>query len=330
MASGSTQANSERAVDILAQATATLEVHPTPPATSSQTLSGPVIAYFTCDPCAVEPGGAAKLDWDLSGATAAYLDGQGITAPGSTVVYPDQTTTYRLVAVSDIGQSEKTVTVEVRGLPTIYYFTCLPCEITKGEQSTLNWDLSGATAAYLDGYGVTAPGSMLVAPGQTTTYRLTAVGEGGSMERLVTVTVKEAGDPETVHSTLQQSGYDVRWVGHLQLAEGGATVSAIMASASRDLWAPETAYQYFEGFKALYENYPDRRLSVGLYDGARYIAFVTVESVAWEAFLRGEADGLAFWRGATWNFWDEWTGHWLTTRGSGFLQKDFVSKSFGF
>jgi hypothetical protein len=331
------QANHVRVGDI----TATVQARPAGTATpardrtsgfpaSSQTPPAPVISYFTCDPCIVEPGGSARLRWDLSGASAAYLDGQGITAPGSRVVHPDQTTTYRLVAVSEGGQSEKTVTVEVRGLPIIHYFTCLPCEIARGEQSTLNWDLSGATAAYLDGYGVTAPGGTVVAPGQTTTYRLMAVSERGSVERLVTVTVKEGGDSETVNTILQQSGYDARWVGQLQLAEGGETVSVIMAATSPDLRSPETAHQYFTGFKALYDNYPGRRLSVGLYDGARYMAFATVEPSALEAYVRGETDGPVFWRKAMWNLWDAWTERWLRTQASGFLQKDFVSKSFGF
>jgi hypothetical protein len=287
--------------------------------------SVPVITYFSCDPCVVDPGGAATLSWDLSGATAAYLDGQGITAPDSTVVHPHQTTTYRLVAVGETGQSEKTVTVEVNALPIIHYFTCLPCEIAPGEQSTLSWDLSGATAAYLDGQGVTAPGGTLVAPSQTTTYRLVAVSEQGSLERLVTVTVIEGRDPETVRRMLRQSGHDIRWVGQLPLARGGTTASAIMTAAGGDARS-----QYLEGFKVLHENYPGALLSVGLYDGVRYMRFASLDSATFEAFLRGEIDGFTFWRRATWNVWDEWTGQWLESPASGFLAKDYVSKSFGF
>lgn len=292
--------------------------------------SMPVIAYFSCEPCVVEPGGSATLSWDLSGATAAYLDGKGITAPGSTVVYPDQTTTYRLAAVNDNGRSEKTLTVEVHGLPTIHYFTCLPCEVAKGEQSTLSWDLSGATAAYLDGEGVPAPGSVVVAPHQTTTYRLVAVSERGSVERLVTVTVEEGGDPETVSKALRQFGYDVRSVGYLPLAVKGNTISVIMAAITHNLQSQETADQYFRGLKTLYDNYPDQILSVGLYDGVRYVTFVTVEPPAFEAFLRGEMDGQVFWQVATWNVWDQWTRRWLTGEAKDFVGRDFVAKRFGF
>jgi hypothetical protein len=274
------------------------------------------------------------LHWDLSGATAAYLDGQGVTAPGSAVVYPDQTTTYRLVAIGDNGQSEETVTVEVRGLPTIHYFTCLPCEIAKGAQSTLSWDLNGATAAYLGGHGVPAPGNTVVAPDQTTTYRLEAVGELGSVERLVTVTVKEGGDPEAVSEALRDPGYDVRWVGFLPLAEpleeGRDTIGLIMAAVTDDLRSQEFADQYFEGLKALYNNYPGEVLTVGLYDGVRHILFVTAESGSFEAFLRGEMDGQVFWQAATWNVWDDWVGRWLEIDDLSFAHQDFLSKSFGF
>jgi hypothetical protein len=308
-------------------------VAPTPTPTPSlgpTSKSRTSITYFACEPCVVEPGGSATLRWDLSGATAAYLDGQGVTAPGSTLVYPDQTTAYRLVAIGEDGQSEKTVTVEVRGLPTIFYFTCLPCEVAKGEPSTLSWDLSGATAAYLDGQGVPAPGSTVVAPDQTTTYRLEAVGEQGSVERLVTVTVKEGGDPETVSATLRQSGYDVRRVGFLALAAEGDTVSVIMAATTDDVRSQELADQYFEGFKALYDNYPDEILTVGLYDGARYMRFATVESGAFQAFLRGKMDGQVFWGAVTWNVWDDWTDRWLEVDDMHFIHQDFLSKSFGF
>lgn len=301
-------------------------------AVASPTSQGrpPRINYFACEPCVVGPGGSAVLRWDLSGASAAYLDGQGVTAPGSSTVYPDQTTTYRLVAVNAVGQSEKAVTVEVRGLPTIHYLTCLPCEITKGEQSTLSWDLSGAAAAYLDGQGVVAPGSSVVAPGQTTTYRLLAVGETGSVERLVTVTVREGGDPEAVTRALRQAGRDVRWVGYLPWASGGESIGAIMLAAPGDLHSAEIAQQYFQGFETLYKNFPGQTLSVGLYDGLRYLVFASVDSMTFEDYLRGALDGEDFWMVVTWHIWDDWTDCWLRVTQQSFEEKDFAVKGFGY
>jgi hypothetical protein len=295
----------------------------TSPGEITSNPSMPIIAYFNCDPCVVEPGGSTTLSWNLSGATAAYFDGQGITAPGSRVVYPDQTTTYRLTAVNDIGRSEKTVTVEVSGLPIIHYLTCLPCEIPRGEQATLSWDLSGATAAYLDGHGVTAPDSVVVAPDQTTTYRLEAVSERGSVQRLITVTVTEGGNPQAVSQALDDLGYDVRSVGRLSLASGGETIGVIMAATADDFAPQEVANQFFEGFKAVYDNYPDQTLTVGLYDGARHISLATVESASFEALLRGQIDGIIFWKEVTWNVWDDWTACWLTNPTDNFALKRF-------
>jgi hypothetical protein len=307
----------QAAATLAAQVPSTPLATPTPPpppspGTPTPTSLMPAIAYFTCDPCAVEPGGSARLSWDLSGATAAVLDGRGVPAPGSTVVRPDQTTTYRLSAVNAHGQSEKTVTVEVRGLPVVHYFTCLPCEVSKGQSSTLSWDLSGATAAYLDEHGVPAPGNTVVAPDQTTTYRLKAVGERGSVERLVTVTVKEGGDPATVSAVLRGSDYSVRSVGYLPLATGGQTISVIMLAANGDLHSQAIADQYWAGFKALHDNYPGQTLTVGLYDGARYFTFVTADAAVFESLLRGETDSHLFWQAVTWNVWDEWTAAWVT------------------
>jgi hypothetical protein len=239
-----------------------------------------------------------------------------------------------LVAIDDYGESEKSVTIQVGELPAIHYFTCLPCEIAKGEQSTLSWDLSGATAAYLSGHGVPAPGSSVVAPDQTTTYRLEAVGERGSVERLVTVTVREGGDPEAVSEALRNPGYDVRWVGSLSLAEpmesGGDTIAVIMTAATDDIRSQEFADQCFKGLGALYNNYPDQVLTVGLYNDVRHILFMTAESRSFEAFLRGEMDGQAFWQAVTFSVWDDWTERWLELDDLTFAHQDFESKRFGF
>jgi hypothetical protein len=150
------------------------------------------------------------------------------------------------------------------------------------------------------------------------------------VERLVTVTVKEGGDPEAVSEALRRPGYDVRWVGHLPLEEGEASISVVMDAFVKNLHSQALAEQYFEGFKALYDNYPDQILTVGLYDGARYFLFVTVDPLTFEAFLRGEMDGHVFWQVANLNTWDEWTGRWRKGEASNYATKDFASKNFGF
>ncbi len=315
--------------DATAIAATTSQPEPDAPSEASSTM--PVIKAFACQPCVIDPGGAAVLRWDAGNANAVLLDGQGVVAPGEKVVQPDQTTSYLLVASNENGRAEKRVTVEVRGLPVVHFFTCLPCQIYPGEQATLSWDLSGGTAAYLDGVGVTAPGSTIVAPLQTTTYRLEAVSEAGSVQRLVTVNVLEKGNPAAVEETLARQGYQVRSLGELKMADGTNTVALMMASVSpSDPYGSEAADQYFWGLAALYDNFAGPPLSVGLYDGQRYLRLVTVPSSAVEDYLRGRIDGVALWQAARFCLWDEWTDQWQTQPAPKFGTKAFAGKEFSY
>lgn len=330
-ATATVQAADEVSADMTRTAPGRVRSTPSPTATpaAAPTSIMPVIAYFGCDPCVIEPGGAATLSWQVDNAQTVTLDDQGVIAPGSRTVRPDQTTRYRLVATNAHGRSEQSLTVEVRGLPIIHFFTCLPCQIRKGEMATLSWDLSGATAAYLDDEGVPAPGSVQVAPGQTTTYRLTAVGPRGSVERLVTVTVVEGGDADTVTKALTEVGYRVRSVGYLPLESGGTTISVVMAAQEPRLTGSQAAAdQYFWGLLTLYDNYPGERLSVGLYDGLRYTTFATVHPSDLEDLLRGALDGYAFWQSVLWNTWDDWSGRWLTHPELSFGRQEFSGAGF--
>lgn len=312
--------------------TATATAAPTPEAmTATPVALGtpetymPVIETFACEPCAVDPGEAATLRWAVRGARWVTLDDRGVEAPGAEMVRPDQTTTYHLVAANENGRAEKMVTIEVRGLPVIHTFTCDPCQVRPGEATTLRWDLSGGTAAYLDGVGIPAPGSAQFVPDRTTTYRLEAVGERGSVERLVTVTVIESGDADHVTRALTELGYRVRSVGNAALASGRRSMTVIMTAAC----APPsdcrqaTAAQFFWGLKTLYDNFPDAWLSAGIYDGWRYTTVVTLPATAVSDYLGGGLDGRGLWQAGLWNVWDDWNGRWLPRPGFAFADKDF-------
>ena len=102
-----------------------------------------------------------------------------------------------------------------------------------------------------------------------------------------------------------------------------------MGAITETLHSQEIASQYYEGFKVLFDAYPGQVLTVGLYDGKRYILFASADSESLEAFLRGEMDGWSFWQATVWNVWDEWTDRWLGDRGLKMGNKDFVTKGFG-
>jgi hypothetical protein len=66
---------------------------------------------------------------------------------------------------------------------------------------------------------------------------------------------------------------------------------------------------------------------VGLYDGTRYIVFVTASAAVFESLLRGETDSALFWQAVTWNVWDEWTADWLPGDAPSLARPDFMSKN---
>lgn len=79
----------------------------------------PLISSFTANPVTIQKGESSTLEWGLvANAVGAYVsDGEAITGvatPGQTVVTPDRTTTYALVAFcgSNIVQNDVTITVE--------------------------------------------------------------------------------------------------------------------------------------------------------------------------------------------------------------------------
>ena len=100
---------------------------------------------------------------------------------------------------NDAGDSPPSAVVRLRmpacqpRLPVIHYFRAEPATIQRGQTARLSWDLEGAREARLfpgGESGVVAPGSLDVSPTETTTYRLVAANEYGTVEFKVTVTVR--------------------------------------------------------------------------------------------------------------------------------------------
>ncbi len=81
--------------------------------------------------------------------------------------------------------------------PVIGSFSADPTTIERGQSSTLRWSTSNATSASIDnGIGnVATSGSRSVSPNSTTTYRLTARGEGGEASETVTIRVVDPPPP---------------------------------------------------------------------------------------------------------------------------------------
>lgn len=85
---------------------------------------------------------------------------------------------------------EAEVPEEVLTPPLIATFYSTPGTILKGQSSNLNWNILGADSANIESIGsVSLSGSKSVSPTSTTTYKLTASNEAGSVEATTSVTV---------------------------------------------------------------------------------------------------------------------------------------------
>jgi hypothetical protein len=94
-----------------------LDSGPEPTATTSPLK--PTIYSFTADRYNIAAGDEVTLRWDLSNAEAAFLrydsQDEGVVAPGSKVVSPNQDTVYTLLARNQAGETTAQVTIKVGG-----------------------------------------------------------------------------------------------------------------------------------------------------------------------------------------------------------------------
>jgi peptidoglycan-associated lipoprotein len=71
--------------------------------------------------------------------------------------------------------------------------TVSPAAVERGQTATLTWNTSNAASVAIDGIGaVNASGSRTITPSESTTYHLSAKGDGGTAEASARVTVNAA------------------------------------------------------------------------------------------------------------------------------------------
>ena len=165
------------------------------------------ISDFDASPEIIESGGSSTLSWKVSGADNITIDpGIGaVSSNGSVSVSPPETTTYELTATTK-GKEKvalRTVTVNEGSQEPLLInsFSANPDFIKPGENSVLNWHVSGVSNVTIEpGIGIVEPaGTLKVSPASTTTYKLTA--SNGDKEDVIycTVTVEENSiSPENV------------------------------------------------------------------------------------------------------------------------------------
>lgn len=191
-----------------------------PTATSTNTPTAtpfpkPQIYFFTADPTTVVLGQATTLHWQVYGeAVTVYLDGQPVSLEQTVDTYPEQTHVYTLRAENPGGFVEKTVSITIlvptsTSTPTattcplavIHDFGATRTTINRGESTTLYWDLSGATEAYLNGSGVEGVSQREFTLYQTTVFVLVAHNACGDAQKSLTITVRFATPTNTYTPT---------------------------------------------------------------------------------------------------------------------------------
>ena len=162
----------------------------------------PVIEHFNVDHAQIEVGQSAILRWSASHGNLTILPdiGRLDRANGARPVSPPRKTVYTLTAKNLFGSAQRSLAVDVlpsvAKQPVITLFEASPHAIKTGQPVVLKWSVQDAGKVSIepapDTAGLSRSGTRKVSPKVTTTYTLTAMGNGESAIAKTTVTVAPA------------------------------------------------------------------------------------------------------------------------------------------
>jgi len=175
--------------------------------TDSNTIQ---ITRFSVEPSTVKKGERATITWKVDNADSVEINpGLGtVDLMGSSTVVVNETTVYTLTATKNGNTISESRTVTVDATPArILNFTATPMTIERGQASVLAWETENADTVTIDvqeGSGMSlgsvgTSGTSTVSPADTTTYKITATNDSGSVTRTVTVTVTPPGMPRILN-----------------------------------------------------------------------------------------------------------------------------------
>jgi hypothetical protein len=175
-------------------------------------LPNPSVLVFDVGPPVITAGEVVNLQWRVANAPSVAIEGVGVELPpeGSRQLYPLQTTTYVLRAVTLGGETfSDEITVVVNAPPTatplplapqIEFFRANPVEYILGEDDPvqLSWSVRGDVTGvqlFSPDLQISAnfsrTGTLPVSPSQTTFFILTATNREQSSTAQVDITVLE-------------------------------------------------------------------------------------------------------------------------------------------
>ena len=152
---------------------------------------------FNASPDVIESGDEVTLSWSgdgLQGASLAIDNGVGnVTGKTSVKVKPTESTLYKLTVTNGSEERSALAGVVVGKKPVIFVFEADDTTVTSGAAVALNWLVIGAgpVSVKLNNEDVTG-NSIVKTPNQTTTYKLTASNDDGTVSASVKVNVGTA------------------------------------------------------------------------------------------------------------------------------------------
>jgi len=105
-----------------------------------------------------------------------------------TVITPSPTSPLPVITL--VATRTPTPVTPTAIVPAQINFRADQTTITRGQCTTLRWDVDNATAVFLEGNGVQGHGTQQVCPNNPTTYTLRVVAPAGATERNVTINVQ--------------------------------------------------------------------------------------------------------------------------------------------
>lgn len=163
-------------------------------------VAKPLVNSFTVSDPSITMGQEATLQWDVSGAGSVIIEpGIGkVASSGNMNVSPDTRTTYALTASNLFGSANKSLDIDVTGIPpSIISFDLNSDSIYSGQSATLTWNVQNATSVSISPEigSVTSSGSKSVSPHSNTRYVITATNSAGNVTASKTLTINDTNKP---------------------------------------------------------------------------------------------------------------------------------------
>jgi hypothetical protein len=181
----------------------------------------PEIRLFAADQPFLQPGQPTTLRWDVGFCSKVELIGDirvNVGCSGSWAVSPTQTTHYNLIASGFNGELVNqiiTVTVvQPQPVPTVEYFYADDSTVNQGQSTTLRWKVQNCgrvTIAGVNNAALPCEGSVVVRPGASQHYPLTAYSPDGQKQAVVDLAISVLLPPPPAVEYFYASRTSIAW-----------------------------------------------------------------------------------------------------------------------